>query len=256
MNNAAADFFASLPSEKETEPNFNLMEPTEKPAPVEEEPVIEEVENREKPLRSERRAEKNYEFLRNQLQEEREARIRLEEQVKANVSTRKTEADPDIKRLLTEVKDPEEASQIFESLLSKVRSEAETSAFERYKAAQAEGDEETNQLAQTINEKVEAIEDKYGVDLTSDKKTRGAFLDFVNEMSDPDSDALPNMDFAWRQFQKTMKAPAGDTARKSQISSRSMTRSSTTRPEGKNIQPMTFDALNRGNFWENLIGGK
>lgn len=260
MNNAAADFFNSLPSEKETEPVFNFMEEPEKqPVQKEEEPAPiadEEEAERKKPLRAERRSEEQRKYYEEKLSEEREARIRLEEQVKAIASGNKREADPDIKRLLTEVKDPEEASQIFESLLSKVRQEAETSAFEKYRAAQSEGEAEVSKLAATINEKLEAIEDRFGVDLTDDKATRTAFLDFVNSIAPEDSDELPNMNAAWKLFQTSQKAPAGNTQRKSQISSRSMTRSSTTRPEGKDIKPMTFDALNRGNFWENLISGK
>jgi hypothetical protein len=94
------------------------------------------------------------------------------------------------------------------------------------------------------------------VDLTSDTKTRNAFLDYVDEMSDPDSDALPNMDFAWRQFQRNQTASPSNTARKAQISSRSMTRSTTTRPEGKNLQPLSFNAINRGTWWEKMIGQK
>ena len=266
MNKPAEDFFNNLPSEKETEPEFNFMEaapekdktPTEQ---VEVQPVAsneqqEEEQERKKPLRSERRAEKQNEYLTKQVQEEREARIRLEEQVKNLASQRKVEADPDIKRLLTETKDPVEATQIFESLISRARKEAEEAADARFQQRQEQGDAEVNEIHSTIESSIESIEDRYGVDLTDDTKTRNAFLDFVDSIAPEDSDALPNMNAAWQLFQRNQTASPSNTARKAQISSRSMTRSTTTRPEGKNLQPISFDAINRGSWWEKMIGNK
>lgn len=264
MNKAAADFFDQLPSEVETEPEFKFMEAEPEkdktqvetpPEKVEPEAEKEEIE-RKKPLRSERRAEKQTEFLQKQWQEEREARIRLEEQVKALASQKVVETDPDIRKLLTEVKDPEEGTKIFGNLLNKIKQEAAQQAREEYLKAQSEGDEEVNELKSTIERSIESIEDRYGVDLTDDTNIRNAFLDFVESIAPEDSDALPNMNMAWKLFQANQRAPATESPRKNQVSSRSMTRSVQARPEGKNIKPVTFDEINKGNWWDKIISGR
>jgi len=264
MNKAAEDFFANLPSEKEAEgENFDMFkeaapEKDKTPEPVEEvkeEPKEEPIESeRKKPLRSERRAEKQTQYALQQLQEEREARIRLEEQVKALATQNKVEVDPDIKRLLTETKDPEEATQIFNSLLNKAAERARQEAREEWKNAQAEGEGEVNAMADNIQDRLEAIEDRYGVDLTEDTATRNKFLDFVESIAPEDSDELPNMNTAWRLFQQTQKAPPAQVERKAAISSRGMTRSVKPIPEGTNLKPMTFDNLNRGKWWDKIRG--
>jgi hypothetical protein len=194
--------------------------------------------------------------MQKQWQDEREARIRLEEQVKALAENRKIEVDPDIKKLLTEVNNPEEATRIFEGLIQKAQQRAEESALSRLQENQAKGDQEVDALADTIEENIESIEDRYGVDLTDDSKTRNAFLDFVDSIAPPNSDELPNMDAAWKYFQATRKPSTSNVERKQQIASRGMVRSSSPKPEGKDLKPMSFESLNQGNWWEKLIGGK
>ena len=265
MNKAAEDFFSSLPKEEEVEgKNFDMFngDEPEKDKTVE---VSEEVkepegdehienEDRKKPLRSNRRAEKQTNYLQDRLQEEREARIRLEEQVKALATQNKVDVDPDIKRLLTETKDPEEATRIFESLISRAEQRATDKAAESYRQFQAEGDNEINEMSENIQDKLESIEDRYGVDLTDDTDTRNKFLDFVESIAPEDSDELPNMSMAWRLFQQTQTAPSAQTERKAAISSRGMTRSVKSIPEGKNLQPMNFDQINRGSWWDKIRG--
>lgn len=214
---------------------------------------IENEPERKKPLRSERRAEKQTNYALQQLQEEREARIRLEEQVKMLASQKKVEADPDIKRLLTETKDPEEATAIFQSLMDKAAQNARQQAREEWEKAQAEGDNEINAMADEIQDRLEVIEDRYGVDLTDDRETRNAFLDFVEAIAPEGSNELPNMNMAWTLFQRTQTAPPAQTERKAAISSRGMTRSIQPIPEGKNLKPVSFDNLNRGNWWDKVI---
>ena len=268
MNKAAQDFFDNLPSEDEEKGQnfdmFNEAEPEkdkkeEAPADYETQEQEEEgkepsKEERKKPLRSERRAEKQTNYALEQLQQEREARIRLEEQVKMLATQKKVEADPDIKRLLTEANDPEEATAIFQSLMDKAAEKARQEAREEWKKAQSEGDQEVAKMASVIQERLESIEDQFGVDLTDDKDTRNKFLDFVNELADPDSDALPNMNRAWQLFQKQQIAGPSQTERKAAISSRGMTRSVKPIPEGKNLTPMTFDSINRGSWWDKIRG--
>lgn len=264
MNKAAEDFFANLPKESETEPEFNLMqdEPEKDKTDEEkpEEPKEEEhIENeRKKPLRSERR-EQERRYYEEKLAEEREARIRLETRLDEMAKARKVEADPDIKKiLLGEIKDADEAAQMFEGILSKAEQRAEERAYQRMIEAQSARDKGVNEILETIERSLEAIEDHYGVDLTDDIKTRNEFLDFVESIApeDEDSDELPNMRTAWQLFQSTRKAPVTESARKAQVSSRSMTRSVSPRPSGENLQPVTFDSLNRGNWWERHIKGQ
>lgn len=265
MNQAAADFFANLPSDKDEEKPYDMFkeaEPEKDKTPetqaaqdIEKEEKVEEQPERKKPLRSERRMEKQTEFLQQKWEEEREARIRLEEQVKALGETRKAPADPDIKRLLTETKDPEEATRIFQDLLEKVGKDSEDRAFERFQRAQQEGDKEVDALHASIEDSLEDIEEHYGADL-SKKETRDGFLDFVEAIAPEDSDALPNMRKAWELYQATQKAPAANTERKAAISTRSLARSTQSVPEGKNLKPMSFESMNRGNWWDKVIGNK
>ncbi len=261
MNKAAEDFFANLPNEEKAEgEQFDMFKEdgaTEKPAQEpEQQKEGEHIEERKKPLRSERRAEKQTNYLQERLQEEREARIRLEEQVKALATQTKVEVDPDIKRLLTETKDPEEATRIFESLIERAERRASERAEENYRKLQESGDKEVNDMANEINNRLEAIEDRYGVDLTDDSDTRNAFLDFVNSIAPEDSDELPNMNTAWKLFQQTRTAPPSQTERKAAISSRGMTRSVQPIPDGKNVKSVNFDAINRGNWWDKVVGRK
>ena len=214
-----------------------------------------ETQERKRPLRSERRENKQNEFMQRQWQEEREARIRLEEQVKALSEARKLPADPDIKRLLTEVKDPEEATQIFQDLIARAGQQAEERAVERFRQVQAEENAEVDAIRDTIEESLEDIEDTYGADF-SNAKTRNAFLDFVEKIAPQDSDDLPNMRSAWEIFQSTQKAPTANTERKAAISTRSMTRPTQAVPEGKNLQRLTFDSINRGSWFDKIIGNK
>lgn len=256
MNDAAKEFFDNLESEEDTEPSFDIFtEPEAKPEPTKEpEPTVEEPEDEpKKPPRSERRAEKQREYYEQQLQEERDARIRLEEQVKLISQGKQTEVDPDIRKLLTEVKDPEEASQVFESLLSKVRREAEDAAYNRLQQAQNQGDEEVQAIRTQIEDSIEAIEDRYGVDLTNDTATRNAYLDFVDSIAPKDSDALPNMEAAWKLFQSTRKVSTSNVERKQQIASRGMVHSTNAKPEAKDVQPIGFDRLH-GDLWDRIIG--
>lgn len=263
MNQAASDFFASLPSEKETEPEFKFMEEPEKEPEQEsketetearaEEAPEEDIENK-RPNRKERRVEKQTEFLQKAWEEEREARIRLEEQVKALANT-KREIDPDIKKILAGGVELDEAAAIFETILSKNSQEAEARALARLQELQSQDQQEVQSLAEEINQHIESIEDRYGVDLTDDADTRSAFLDFAESLAPQDSDALPNMDMAWRLFQSTRKAPPAQTERKASISSRSMTRSIQSRPEAKNLEPMSFDKLERSNIWDKVKNG-
>ena len=261
-NQAAEEFFSNLPSETETEQTFDVFkEPESKKEdgqpvaekPEETTPEPEEIE-RKKPLRSERRLEKQTEFMQRQWQEERDARIRLEEQVKALAESRQIEVDPDIQRLLTETKDPKEATAIFQSLMQKMRNEAEESALARMQELQAQGDDEVNSIVATIEDSIESIEDRYGVDLTNDLDTRRAFLDFADSIAPEDSDALPNMDTAWKLFQSTRKAPLSNVARKQEIAARGMVRSTNAKPEGKDLKPMSFEEMNRSGWWDKLIG--
>lgn len=265
MNKPAEDFFANLPSEKEIEKdNFDMF----KEAEPEKDKTLEQAEsvekpkedefiengNRRKPLRSERRVEKRDSYFQERLQEEREARIRLEEQVKLLSTQTKVEVDPDIKKLLTETKDPEEATRIFNNLISKAEQRAAEKAMENIRQFQEKGNDEVNAIARDIQDRLESIEDRYGVDLTDDTKTREEFLDFVKSIAPEDSDELPNMNAAWRYFQKTRTAPPTQTERKAAISSRGMTRSVQPVPEGKNLKTMSFDNLNRSKWWNKIIG--
>ena len=260
MNDAAKEFFDSLPSENEVEKEYDIFEEhTPEKEETKVEAPAEQVEDstpeeRKKPLRSERRAEKQREYYEGQLREEREARIRLEEQVKALASKPDEEIDTDIQKLLYEVKDPAEGTKIFAKLLARAEENAEARAIARLQEIQSSSSEEVNNLASEIEDNIESIEEKYGVDLTDDTDTRNAFLDFVESIAPPGSDDLPNMQNAWVLFQKTRTAPTSNVERKKEIASRGIVRSNgAPKPEAKDLRPVGFELLN-GDMWSKIIG--
>lgn len=269
---AADEFFANLPTETESEPEFNFFKESEKPNEPEaekpekepEEPSDNEPEeddeptDRKKPLRSERRSQKQREYYESELAKEREERIRMEERLKAFENVTKKEVDPNIKKLLYEVKDAEEGTEIFNEILSNMRTSMRDEILNELSSYQSRESEQVNEIYNQIESSLEDIEDRYGVDLTDDTETRNAFLDFVEGIAPEDSDELPNMRTAWKIFASTRKAGPSATEEKKAIASRAMVRSSASAmqnrggaPEG--AKPVSFDNLN-SSLWSKIIG--
>lgn len=267
MNDAAKQFFDSLPSEKDAEPEYDLFsepqpekEQSQEEAQPETEPETAEEDTQEperrKPLRSERRAEKQREYYEAQLREEREARIRAEE--RARTREEENKPDPDMLKLLKGGISEEEGVEIFNRLLTRTQEAAEERAFARFESREIQDEQEIDEIHGEIEGAIESIEDRYGVDLTDDTRTRNAFLDFAESIAPQDSDALPNMDSAWRLFQATRKAGPSQVERKQQIASRGMVRSTVNQAPGNSdsAKPMTFDRLSRGDWWDRFIKGE
>lgn len=252
-NQSAEDFFSKLPTEEEKNgKDFQFFEekPAEEPKEPEQKPEKEEAEEpkaeeRKKPSRSERREERQTNWLTQQLREEREARIRMEEQLKSLASQKDIPVDPDIKRLLTEAKDPKEATEIFDGLLKKIEQKAIASAEERFRQLSAEDEGAVDAQASEINEALEDIEDAYGVELPRGSELRSDFLDFVERISPKNSDDLPDMNEAWEIFSEMNKPRGQNVEQKKQISARSMVKStnSNSRPPQSDLKPVNFDNI-------------
>lgn len=78
-----------------------------------------------------------------------------------------------------------------------------------------------------LNTGFEAIEEEYGVDLTSDTKTRASFIEFLRKVSHKNAegevDQFADIPSAWETFQERQKpVPA---SRAKELASRGMTRS-------------------------------
>lgn len=255
----AEKFFDSLPKEAD-EPQFDIFKET----PAKEEPKVEKEPEKEAPKPEKEpeeprqtRREKRQEQMRyyeNMLASERAAREELSKRLDKFERGEIKEVDPNIRRLLYEVKDPEEGTKAFDSLLQKIRTEAAEDAYQRIRQEREEEDSEVNGLADQIADGLEAIEDRYGVDLQKDPKTKDEFLDFVESISPRNSDDLADMETAWPLFQANRKAPQSPetVARQKQIASRSMQRSSTAKPTPENVRPLTFGSLD--SVWERIKG--
>lgn len=249
----AEKFFASLPSEAEEKKDFQFFEPTKQEELKVEEPVEEpkpekvedsEEEQTRRPNRQERRREQN-KFWEEQLARERERAERLEtELLKRTQPQTQEEVDSRLTRLFGDTPQGKEASRIVLELLKETEERA-TTPYRQLEQSREEEQQAEAHFDEVIADGLEAVEDTYGVDLSSRsaQKVRSDFLDFVEELSPEDS--LVNFEKAWSLFQATQKAPrdAETIVQKKAIASRSIQRSSAARPDVK-TEPITFDKVN------------
>lgn len=270
LKQAANEFFNNLPTESETEKDFKIFEEpkvetkqeTAEPTPATQEASEETSEETsgisERPQRKPTRAERRFEEHRQQMEEElarARERIAVLEHDRTQ-SGKSEEVDPNIKRLLYEVKDPEEGTKVLNDILKNMSAKMREEFRAELETMRASEEGEVDQLYGEIERNIESIEDRYGVDLTDDVDTRNAFLDFVESIAPANSDELPNMEAAWRYFQSTRKAGPSNVARKQEIASRSMTRSVNSKPKPENVKPVSFDEINRGGWWDKIVGNK
>jgi hypothetical protein len=264
----AQKFFDSLPSDKEKPDHQFFEKPTaekreaevssskEEPAPEPEKDEDAEV----KRMNRQQRREASMRYYEQQLAEERAARERMEDQLKALSQKDKDDQDDRLKELFGDTPEGKKASKIIQELLSEKEQSAVEKAREYYQQSQDEVSKEEEAHLGEIYSSLEAIEDEHGVDLTSKEASgiRADFLDFVENLSPKDARgelmAYADFDNAWELFAQTRKATKSPEtqARQKQLASRGVQRSATQRPDPTKLEPMTFEKA--GNMFDKMFG--
>lgn len=172
--------------------------------------------------------------LQERLQAEREANIILNERLRAESEARQNvtkvlPVDARLSRIFgTDTPEKIELAKHFTEILSETRGQARKEAVEELRAEQQRSEqaeaEEVASYETKIESGLEAIEDEYGVDMSTDK-ARKEFLDFVTKIAPKDADGspieLPDLVGAYEIFKDINKAPKQN-SRRTEIASRSM----------------------------------
>lgn len=232
MNNESEvnKFFEGLPSEdKQLQDVF-------------EEKAVKPTENKEKEADGEETPHKNRRERRmeQKLQQERESNILLAERLRVATDLDRTKKEnPDVDGRLIEIFGTEETgkklAKHFSELLNETKESAREEALREIESAQNSEKEEVSKAEDEIDQNLEAIEDQYGVDLTSDTKEatkiRKQFLELVEKMSPKDKDGTITdyADFGavYEIFDQTHNKI--DNSRQKEIANRSMQRSGSNR---------------------------
>lgn len=217
-------FFEGVKSDS---PQLNLEEKVPEKEPEKKEEVEEE-----KPNRQQRRATENA-SIRKQLEESRIAQARAEARAEA-LSERKLgdgTVDDRLLRLYGDNENGRLAAKLHAEMLEDVRKQAEDNAYKRYQDEQIAAKQEEEKESSFIQENLNALEDSYGIDLTSNspagRKARTDFLAMVEKLSPKDKEGniieYADFDSAFEMFQNSKKK---DNSQRKELADRSMTRSS------------------------------
>lgn len=201
-------------------------------ASEEEEPAGGKSEEDDEPRKNRR-----HRRLEAQLQNEREEKATLAARIAALENAPKSapdDVDPRLVRMYGA--DNIEAAKLHQELLNDAESRAEERALTRMKSSQAEEAAQEREYQTFITGELEAIEDAFDVDLTSNapaaRKTRSEFLDLVEKLSPKDAggDVVGFADFesTWDVYQSRKKeAPA---SRAKEVAARTMQKSGNPAP--------------------------
>lgn len=235
--NEVDKLFAELPSEDK--PIADVFEAEKTGEPAEKAEVVSSEEEPRKNRRHRR--------LEQQLQEEREARIRLEAQLETRSELSKFsesvgKSDVPAEWLSIYGGNTDEGRQqairaweLQQSLLATTRAQAKEEALQEIEERNTRAVAEQRQYESLIDSELEAIEDQYNVDITSDspaaRKARREYLEVVQALSPKDEDGTITdyADFgaAWEMYQ--LKRGPGKSSevsnRQKDIADRSMAQS-------------------------------
>ena len=230
-------FFENLPSEDNAV--ADVFEDKKVPVPEKEE---EEDEEETKSNRRERR-------MQAKLQQERESNILLAERLRAateekHAISENPDIDPRLIRIFGTGEKETELAKLFTGLLS----ETEERALNKIAQREEVNKEEVSKAETFIDTQLEAIEDAYGIDMTSNTakatKTRNDFLELVEKLSPKDTEGsiIDYADFgsAFEVYQSTHQEKV-DNSRQKQIASRSMQRSGSSTSSASRPRTPGFD---------------
>jgi hypothetical protein len=235
------ELFDGLPSEDKKA--ADIFEAPEKEAPKEEEKELEPRKNREF-----RRLEAKY-------QAERESSIALAERLKVLSETERFRQDLKTDDVPTDwlsiyggttpegQEQAKRAWKLQREMLDSVKQEAKEEALREIEEREVETKREQAKYESFIEDQLEAIEDEFNVDVTSDapsaRKARREFLEMVQKFSpkDEDGNISDYADFGatWGQYQATRKKP--DNSKQKDLADRTMTPSGNGADQEKKVTP-------------------
>lgn len=229
MKNEIDEFFDGLPSQDKP---VDVLDEN-KPAPqVGNNEVTHVPENTDEPRKNRR-----HRRLEQQLQDEREARIRAEAQRDANSESTKFsrntgEVDPRYLAIYGDKPETRQAWQIQQEMLNDYKEQAKAEALDEIRQSQVASQQQQREFESFIDTELENIEDEFNVDVTSDapvaRKARREFLEMVHDASpkDENGEITAYADFAsvWEFYQLKQAKDKPTTGRQKEISSRTMTR--------------------------------
>lgn len=231
MNNEVEKFFEGLPSEDKQLADVFNEKPKEETPEKEEEKVSD--------FRVKNRADRR---LYDALQRERESNIALAAKLETLSEVQKFTQDTKLSNevpaewiaLYGDTPEAKKAWQMEERLISRAKEEAKAEALEEFESRQNRVVQEQKQYEQQIDSELEALEDTYNVDLTSNapsaRKARREFLEMVQSLS-PKDEAGNIADYAdfsstFEVYQKTRQQDKSSetSGRQKELASRSMQR--------------------------------
>lgn len=227
-------FFEGLPTPDNTEADIFGDKPQGEAQNTEVEVPEEEVEGRKN--RRHRRLEEK-------LQLERENNIALNERIKVLSEQKQferdfnTDVDPDLLKVFGDTPEGKEIARIMEKREEIMLSKAEERALDKLQKAKEEEEREVSKYEATIESQIEAVEDKYDVDLTSGTKAanqlRTEYLNLISALSPKDDDGnitnYADFDSTFEVYQSTKQKP--DASRNKELASRSNVKSASVSPQ-------------------------
>lgn len=227
--NKVDEFFDGLPSEDKKETDIfepeNNVEPEKKADPEE---VPDSIKNRQ------------HRRLELRLQAERESNIALTERVKILSEVDRFRQDVKTEDVPLDwlsvyggntpegQEQAKRAYKLQKEMIANAKEEAKQEALEEIENRQRETANQQKEFESFIDTELEAIEDQYGVDVTSNapsaKKARREFLEMVQKFSPKDEDGTIK-DYAdfpatWEHYQATQKKP--DNSKNKDLADRTM----------------------------------
>lgn len=243
-NSAVDDFFKNLPTEDQAVADiFDEGKEVEAPADA----ATEKVEAENTPENgAESRKNRRHRRLEKQLEDEKAARIAAEARAQALSGVRNTAKDETIDERLVRLygADNEEAQRLHMELLRDFATKGKEEALREMEERQASKLKEQAEFESLIDTELEAIEDEFDVDVTSDapaaRKARREFLELVQKLSPKDQSgtitAYADFQETWELYQARAPKPA-DATRSKELAARTMTKSGTGQPTPKEPTP-------------------
>lgn len=227
-NSEVDEFFEGLPSEDKKESDIF----------ADEKPIEKEPEKESEPIKN-----RQHRRLEIKLQEEREANIalnaRLQERTELDRFRQDTKSD-DVPVDWLQVyggstpegqEQAKRAWKLQQEMISQAEDRATERALEQIEERQQEGIKQQKQFESFIDTELEAIEDQFNVDVTSNapsaRKARREFLEMVQKFSPKDEDGTitdyADFEATWEQYQATRQKT--DNSKQKDLADRSMKQS-------------------------------
>ncbi len=245
--NEVDKFFEGLPSEEKKE--VDIFE-GDKPTPEKEK----ESDDKTPEKGHERRDNRQTRRLKEQLQQEREARLIAEARAeeRRDIETKNLANSGEVPdawiRMYGDTPEARAAWNLNKGILEGYAENAKKAAIDSIKAEQAAEVKATKEFEAFIDSELESIEDEFDVDVTSDspaaRKARRELLELVENLSPKDSDGSISgyADFheTFKIYQQNKKEAKPDASEKKGFASRSMERGGSDAPKAKEPTPGFF----------------